>query len=449
MKTVREPIKEVMALLSPQEISEGSVYRKNTFCLLQEIDGDFVAYNSLTGEIVVLSDSEKTLLESENITFCREAEELVKRWFLVPEEHNDLQLCDEVRSFLKMFERFDAITNYTIFTTTDCNARCFYCFELGRPRVPMSEETANGVADFIIKSHGTKPVNLSWFGGEPLYNLGAIDIITSKLANAGVEYKSAVVSNAYLFDDEIVARAKEKWHVTRVQVTLDGTEEIYNRTKAFINNEGKNAFKIVTDNIERLAKNGIRVSIRMNMGFHNRADLFELVEWLAERYKGCENVTAYPHLLFESEHASPLDKDTQLVLAKDIVALKKLISSKGLGRKNGISKKLCTIQCMADADDSVTITPTGRLGKCEHFSEDEFVGDIKDGVTDTAKVAEFKVIANSHKLCDGCAAYPQCVIVKKCPDSGVNHCNIANRYIKMEDIRQRLVNTYMHFKNKT
>lgn len=447
MITVREPIKEVISLLSAQEIDLSSVYRRNTFCLTEEIDGVLVAYNSLTGEIVELRDEEKNLLNSESVCPSDKAEELIKRWFLVPKDHKDLRLCDEVRSFLRMFENFNAITQYTIFTTTDCNARCFYCYELGRPRIPMSAETADKVADFILKNHNGRPVILSWFGGEPLYNSSVIDIITERLAVAGVKYTSNMISNAYLFDDAIVEKAKEKWKLSHVQITLDGTAEVYNRTKAFINNEGKNAFKIVTDNIERLLKNDIRVSVRMNMGAHNSNNLFELVEWLGDRYKGYNNITAYPHLLFESEHSSPLDNDIQLVLAKDLIDLKKLISSKGLSNKKGVSKKLRMLQCMADGDDCITITSTGKLGKCEHFTEDNFIGDIDSGITDTEMVAAFKVPANSEKLCEGCPAYPQCVIVKKCPDSGVNHCNVANRYIMVDELRRRLINTYMHYKN--
>ena len=44
------------------------------------------------------------------------------------------------------------ITGYTIFPTTDCNARCFYCFELDRSRIPMSVETARKVVRYI-KDH--------------------------------------------------------------------------------------------------------------------------------------------------------------------------------------------------------------------------------------------------------------------------------------------------------
>ena len=67
---------------------------------------------------------------------------------------------------------FDYIDKYVIFTTLDCNARCFYCYELkSKGKTPMSIETAEKVAKYIITHcpKGTE-VSLDWFGGEPLFN---------------------------------------------------------------------------------------------------------------------------------------------------------------------------------------------------------------------------------------------------------------------------------------
>ena len=56
--------------------------------------------------------------------------ELVAKWFAVPMDHDDRQLAKEVRAVGKMQENpVRSIKGFTILTTTDCNARCFYCYE--------------------------------------------------------------------------------------------------------------------------------------------------------------------------------------------------------------------------------------------------------------------------------------------------------------------------------
>ncbi|MEI3172875.1 MAG: radical SAM protein [Lachnospiraceae bacterium] len=130
------------------------------------------------------------------------------------------------------------ITSYTIFTTTDCNARCFYCYEMGRSRIPMSDETAHKAAAYIAAHCGGEKVHLHWFGGEPLFNKQVIDIICTDLAEKGIVYESMIISNGYLFDGATVEQAVSHWKLKNVQITLDGTEEIYNRSKAFIYKDG-------------------------------------------------------------------------------------------------------------------------------------------------------------------------------------------------------------------
>lgn len=145
-------------------------------------------------------------------------------------ELKDKTYTDEVRFVLRNIQKPpEHVTGYSIFTTTDCNARCFYCFELGRSRMPMSEETAHKAAAYIADHCGGKPVRLSWFGGEPLFNRKVIDIICRDLQVRNVDYHSTMMSNGYLFDGETVRRAASLWKLRRVQITLDGTENVYNR----------------------------------------------------------------------------------------------------------------------------------------------------------------------------------------------------------------------------
>ena len=180
------------------------------FCVETVVDDGVLLFNLLTKELLLLSREEYDHILGNDY--------LWEHWFVVPEDLNDkeyVQLAKWVVSTRQ--EKNKDITSYVIFPTTDCNARCFYCFELGRSRIPMSRETALKVVQYIKNHCGGKKVNLSWFGGEPLFNQEAIDTICTGLRQEGIEFSSFMVSNAYLFDDATVKKAVELWKLAAEQ----------------------------------------------------------------------------------------------------------------------------------------------------------------------------------------------------------------------------------------
>ncbi len=439
MHAVKKRFSNFDILIGRQPVDMSKVYRKLTFCVLREVDGDKVAFNGLSGEMVKLTDAEFDILSAKTVKPSNEAAELIENWYLVPTDHDDIQLSEEYRSFLQMLSASNGFSFYTVMTTTDCNARCFYCYEMGRKRVPMSEKTANDVADFIIKSRDkSKSVYIYWYGGEPLYNHVAIDIICQRLRSEGIDYTGTILTNGYLLDKDMCRKAKDDWHITRVQIAMDGTEEIYNRSKAYIYTDGKSPFKIVMDNIEALLETGIKTVLRLNMDMHNKNDLAKLADMYAERFGGYENLYVYPAILFELEgakRANHSDED-RMVLAKKYMEFWDYCVQKGLLKENALGKTVRHTNCIADSDASIMITPDGYLGKCDHYSETNFVGDIYSGVTDTGMVTAQVERANSHELCEGCAYYPRCIKLKKCPAEGFYLCDDAKRYIANEKLKR-------------
>ena len=201
MKLLQDYASVLSGLLKDQRLQEGDAYRLMHFVIQQPVEEGVLLYNVLTRAVALLSPEEAQKTEKNPAS----VPELVAKWFAVPMDHDDRQLAKEVRAVGKMLENpVRTIKGFTILTTTDCNARCFYCYEQGRRRIPMLEETALKVADFILKNRANDSVKLRWFGGEPLYNKGVISLICGKLKETGVEYKSSMVSNGYLFDDATV-----------------------------------------------------------------------------------------------------------------------------------------------------------------------------------------------------------------------------------------------------
>ena len=406
----------------------------------QEIDEGVLLCNLQTREVVLLTKEEWDNRLS-NLY-------LKEHLFLVPEDCREKEYVEMVRWILETRQkRSGNITGYTIYPTTDCNARCFYCFELGRSRIPMTKETAEKTAYYIRNHCGGEKVKLSWFGGEPLYNRGAIETICKILKKENVEFKSSAVSNGYLFDAETVETAVKDWNLKSVQITLDGTEETYNKVKAFVY-KGVNPYRTVMKNIGHLLDAEVRVQIRLNMDLYNAEELMKLVEELAERFGGRKGIYVYAHHIFKGNEAMA-DSHTEEEWAERTQAMIRLedkIRECGLESKAGISKHIKLNHCMADSGRSVTILPDGHIGLCEHFSEDEFIGHIDQEGFDEKVVQSWKERMPEIPECAECVLYPECIQLKKCPNGG--KCFPALREERIRKIKRQMLNEYERWKSQ-
>lgn len=251
MQTILPPSGNTIKILGKARSAEHGL-RWMTYVLAQPVEGGVLVFHTLTRALLLLTPEEYAAPDN--------LPELRSSWFRVPQEMDDMKYADQVRFIRRtMWKEPEHITSYTIFTTTDCNARCFYCYEMGRSRIPMSAETAHKAAAYIAAHCGGEKVHLHWFGGEPLFNKQVIDIICTDLAEKGIVYESMIISNGYLFDGATVEQAVSHWKLKSVQITLDGTEEIYNRSKAFIYKDGKSPYQVVLANIQRLLDAGVSV----------------------------------------------------------------------------------------------------------------------------------------------------------------------------------------------
>ena len=205
MKQILPANRTVFGLCGEQEGKEGDSYRLSTCCVSAECADGTLLYHTLTGELLLLSPGEE------------QNETLIRKRFLVPQEFRDNQFTDEIRRIAGMVRPAKRNrTVFTVLTTTDCNARCYYCYEKGIRRTPMTEETALTVAEYIVRVSGGEGVKLRWFGGEPLYNRKAIDEICGVLAGKGIVFESSMISNGFYLDEETARAAAEKWNLKKV-----------------------------------------------------------------------------------------------------------------------------------------------------------------------------------------------------------------------------------------
>ena len=401
MKTIIPTTPLIEQMIGQQKRAGDQQYRLMTYVVQQPVDDGLLLYNTLTCSMVLLTPD-----EAADITAQRE---LIDRWFLVPQEHDDRKLCRQVRQMAALLTPAPkVVTTYTILTTTGCNARCFYCYEQGTKPVTMSAETASRVARYIVAHRGSETVRISWFGGEPLVNAKVIDLICTELNGQGVPFRSEMITNGYLMDADMVQRAKNLWQLQKVQITLDGTEQTYNRVKAYVY-QGVNAFERVLENIGQLIAVGIRVLIRLNVDKHNIGEMAELAELLHQHFGSNEHLSVYSHELFGER--TPEDNAT---LFAQRMQLEQQIAKHGILRIKELPKDIHLNQCMADNDGSVVIAPDGHLGKCEHFIDREFFGHIDSEERNEAILRKFKERRADIEACATCPFYPQCYRLVMC-----------------------------------
>jgi len=399
-------------------------YRLMKFTVIEDCQEGTLLLNTVTGELILLNDTELDFLSALPAFPKDEISELISKRFLVPVDYDEVKSVNQLRALLRKFEATEEIAGYTIVPTSGCNARCFYCYESDIPHYNMTEDTAKKIVEYIRNhSDNKKKISLHWFGGEPTLGEKRIDEICCGLSEIGIAYESTMISNGYLFSEAMVRKAKEKWYLRHVQITLDGTEEVYNKTKAYVNATGS-PYKQVLGNIALLLEQGIRVSVRLNLGFHNAEDLRNLIDELVNRFMGKKGFLIYVHELFENQGYTRANHSVEERLRLNQIRddLNRYITEKGCN--NGGENKsqlpcLKTFYCMADTPTSLLINPLGQLGKCEHEFFSHLVGDVDQGHDFETTDAEYWLRPKYAKDCEACALYPFCGQVESCETNSV------------------------------
>ncbi len=428
MIEILAPIDSVAKLCGPQKDTSILPYRLSHHCVKADCPDGTLLYHTLTGAVYLLPTGE-------SIEMARDA--LIEKWLLVPQDFDENTYADQLRHVASLIKPTAKHKHhFTILTTTDCNARCRYCYEMGRQRIPMSVETANAAAQYICRqSGGDRPLNLFWFGGEPLYNMPAIDTITGHLRNCGVTFRSTMTSNGFYLTPDVVKKAVENWALAGVQITVDGTEKIYNRVKAYID-DCDNPFARVMDNITAALAAGIQVTIRLNMDRQNAEDISLVIDQICTRFQGQKKCNVYVALL-KSYKAKINEFNTEQEMLDCFFRLRDKIKNYGMLRTVPLKREIVLNRCKADNDACEIILPDGQLERCHHYTEGEQYGDIFHSDRDWQRVNAWKEIQKDYPTCATCAMYPICLNLKKC-DWNKDGCTQSSRVIWLRELQEQM-----------
>lgn len=377
-------------------------------------DKTTVMINTMTEAVVVLSYEEYQKYKA--ISFCTDYNDktiiqLYLLGVLTKDDDSELFKLDVIRN-RSAFASNDAI-NITIYPTQECNARCFYCFENGEKRTPMSEETAAKVVEYISKNvTADDEVVFRWFGGEPLVADHIIDYITTQVDSffhGKLRYSSIVTTNGFNISDDLISRAKHKWHAKKFHVTIDGYGEEHNRRKNYYDKSIDSYQKLLSD-ISKLIDAGIFVVCRFNLDKKNIGQLDEILQDL-DRFKNSNLFYIHTTTLRRPPHA-PLE---DYILAQDYDWAYDLIWRKmyAYGFYDGI-KHILPLRlrgnCLACVMNEILINSDGNLFKClQHTTEEAHkVGDCETGVVFNKNYLEWLDVSIKRPQCKNCAYLPMC-----------------------------------------
>lgn len=376
-------------------------------------DTNTVIINTMTEAVVILSKEEfETYSNIEKSNVYNKLEiQLFELGILTRKDDSETFKLDVIRN-RSAYASNDAI-NITIYPTQDCNARCFYCFENGEKRVPMSISTAKKVVDYITKNVTVKDeVVFRWFGGEPLVATDIIDFITEEVDHffkGKLKYSSIVTTNGFNISDQLIENAKKKWHAKKFHLTIDGYEEEHNKRKNYFD-QSVDSYKKLIEDMQKLIDNQIFVVCRFNLDKKNITQIDNILKDL-EKFKNSDYFYIHTTTLRRPPNA-PIE---DYILPEDYNWAYELIWRKmfSYGFYDGI-KHILPLRlrgnCLACVMNEVLINSEGNLFKCLQHTTDSThqVGNVVSGVVFNKNYQEWLDVSIKREQCKNCAYLPMC-----------------------------------------
>lgn len=441
MNTIISPAKYVDLLLGKPIISNCD-YKLSQFNCSVNFDDKILLHNTFTKECIIMNKCEY----NEFLNLDRNGENFnffVEHRFFVEKTIDEVELLTQIQNTADILDSKNYVNQFYILTTTDCNARCYYCFESGINKSNMTPQTAKEVVNYIEKVSKGHDVTIRWFGGEPLYNMEAIDTIVSGLKAKNINFNSFITTNAFLFSEDVIKKAKEEWNLLYAQITIDGPEEKYNRIKNYIYTSVNSPYKVVIQNIKSLLKSGIDVRIQINVGKHtlgenNINEMKALIDNLNDEFIQFENVKFTSNLIMDTSSKIPTEPTVREEVINIFMDIRGHMIKTGKYLQQPLYLNMAHKKCLANDPSYTYIMPNGDLAKCNREIENSVYGNIFDTKVDNETLTKFTIRHKPIKLCYDCPCLPNCNKLVACPLNKKGICNEPSKRMIIEYLKQSI-----------
>lgn len=438
-------------------------YKKSFYNMELETlsNGDVLLFNSLSSAFGILDSSTKDVyynienIEENSITseeVKKNIEIMKSNRFLVDNDLDEIKLI-ETQGRLVRYSN-DSLT-LTIAPTIACNMACPYCYEVKKSK-RMDEETIIALVTFVektIRTQKIKKLSITWYGGEPLLEKNIIKRLSKEFLDIcmknDTKYSADIVTNGALLDYDTAKMLKEDCRVDFAQITIDGLEEIHNKRRVLKN--GKNSFKIVTDNIDA-CKDIINISIRVNVDKKNMSGLQTLISYFIDEKKWINKVNYYFAPVDNSTDACQANLKTcytPLEFGQLNSELLREIYRKGDFKNiKSLYPKSACISCGGITRNFYVVDPQGYLYKCWDTVGiiENNVGNVKTGVKLNAENLRWLSL-DAPEECKQCKSLPICQ--SGCPSIRLKNGNKPICSYTTVSFKENLKLTYEEYvKNK-
>lgn len=370
---------------------------------------------SLTGIIEKLSTSYK---EEDIKEAYEEIEELKEEGLLFAE--------DEYKEYVIDFKKRQTVVKaLCLHIAHDCNLACKYCFagkgEYNGDKSLMSLEVGKKAIDFLIQNSGNRRnLEVDFFGGEPLMNFEVVKGIVAYGRSLEEKYNKnfrfTLTTNGMLLNDDVMEFANKE--MSNVVLSVDGRKEVNDRMRPTPN--GKGSYDIFMPKFIKLAnlRNQTNYYVRGTCTHYN-LDFSKDVLHLADL--GFKQISVEPVVSLPEEPYAIKEEDLPILFEEYDNLAKELIKRKKEG--NGfnffhfmidLEQGPCVAKRLSGCGSGVeylSVTPWGDLYPCHQFvgEEDYLIGNLDDGITNTALRDEFKLCnVYAKEKCKNCFARFYC-----------------------------------------
>lgn len=378
--------------------------KKSIFNHLVKVDNKNIIYNTLSRKYYIY-DKNDTDFEYifNNINTSKYSlsqfeimKDLITKGILVKDKVNEI----EKFKFLEKDNMFQEKIYYlTIQPTLNCNFRCTYCYETHK-ETTIDDLTESKILKFVENKSKTLPkFHVTWFGGEPMMRFDTIKRLSKSIKEIctknNCKYSEMIVTNGYLFDDNIINDLKDL-SVERLQITIDGNKKSHDKQRPLL--DGSQTYGKVSENIIKLVNNGFNITLRINVSEDNYNDIDEALDIIPVNKRSRVIISICN--LFQAKEKLNLFNLYMKAIEKGYIYA---------DTSNSLSN------CKYSCKNALTIEPNGECSICSCISE----SGIKSGyINDSGnlilenEVDYYKIknlLATDRDMCLNCTNLPMCM----------------------------------------
>jgi uncharacterized protein len=355
-----------------KEVSER--WRLSSFTrVIKDDAGNILLHNSFMGSIARVAGEKKEIIEPlleqefKYSAFTKgPVRELCDAGFFIPVKIKERDLVGEI------LEKESKIGFHAIILPHEnCNFRCDYCYEKFE-RGKMRPDIAEGLKIFIHqKTKDNDRLSIAWFGGEPLLARDVIYHLSASFMKSceknGASYSSGITTNGYLLTNEVVDSLL-KHKVFSYQVTIDGPEELHDRSRKLAG--GKGTYQRIIMNLKNMKKRteDFLVKIRINFTKHHTSEsMEEFFVQVQSLFQGDARFDLHFHPV--GRWGGPNDANLDVCDVRSVGEVRSAFMRRSLqlGFPNQMAKRHLRPHgnvCYAGKENSIVIGSDGTIYKC-------------------------------------------------------------------------------------